>query len=129
MKYLYKYPQNRYLYSDLVEASRQRLGMRIARYRRILSKPQLFIEGDHRTGAPAMSYILAREGRPPLVLTAENDIAFLDPSTLITETRKDSLVALFRIPKITRYFAKFLQEQADQTYLIATSARRVAGSA
>jgi hypothetical protein len=34
-----------------------------------------------------MSYILAREGRPPFVLTAENARAYLDPSTLITETR------------------------------------------
>jgi len=88
-------------------------------YISILSEPQLFIEGNHRTGALAISYILAREGRPPFVLTAKNAKAYLDPSTLITETRKHSLVALFRVPKITRYFAKFLKEQADQKYLIA----------
>ncbi len=88
-------------------------------YISILSEPQLFIEGNHRTGALVMSYILAREGRPPFVLTAENAKAYLDPSTLITETRKHSLVALFRIPKIKRYFAKFLKEQADPKYLIA----------
>jgi hypothetical protein len=56
-------------------------------YIAILSEPQLFIEGNHRTGALVMSYILAREGRPPFVLTAENARAYLDPSTLITETR------------------------------------------
>jgi hypothetical protein len=94
----------------------------------ILSEPQLFIEGNHRTGALVFSYILAREGRPPFVLTAENTKAYLDPSTLITETRKHSLVALFRIPKIKRYFAKFLKEQSDQNYLIATSAGPVAGA-
>jgi hypothetical protein len=38
------------------------------------------------------------------VLTAENAKAYLDPSSLITETRKHSLVALFRFSKITRYF-------------------------
>jgi prophage maintenance system killer protein len=86
----------------------------------ILSEPQLFIEGNHRTGALVMSYILAREGHPPFVLTADNARAYLDPSTLITETRKHSLVALFRIPKIKRYFAKFLKQQADRKYLIAT---------
>jgi hypothetical protein len=95
----------------------------------ILSEPQSFIEGNHRTGALVLSYILAREGRPPFVLTAENAKAYLDPSTLITETRKHSLVALFRIPKIKRYFAKFVKEQSDQNYLIATSAGPVAGSA
>ena len=89
-------------------------------YISILSEPQLFIEGNHRTGALVMSYILAREGRPPFVLTAENAKAYLDPSTLITETRKHSLVALFRIPKIKRYFAQFLKEQADRKYLIAS---------
>jgi hypothetical protein len=88
-------------------------------YISILSEPQLFIEGNHRTGALVMSYILARDGCPPFVLTADNARAYLDPSTLITETRKHSLVALFRIPKITRYFAKFLKEQADRKYLIA----------
>ena len=94
----------------------------------ILSEPQLFIEVNHRTGARVLSYILAREGRPPFVLTAANAKAYLDPSTLITETRKHSLRA-FRIPKIKRYFAKFLKEQSDQNYLIATSAGPVAGSA
>lgn len=97
-------------------------------YISILSEPQLFIEGNHRTGALVMSYILAREGRPPFVLTTDNAKAYLDPSTLITETRKHSLVALFRIPKITRYFAKFLKEQADHKYLIATLGGRVTGS-
>jgi hypothetical protein len=89
-------------------------------YISILSEPQLFIEGNHRTGALVVSYILAREGRPPFVLTAENAKAYLDPSTLITETRKHSLVALFRIPKIKRYFAQFLKEQADRRYLIGS---------
>jgi prophage maintenance system killer protein len=88
-------------------------------YISILSEPQLFIEGNHRTGALVMSYILAREGRAPFVLTADNARAYLDPSTLITETRKHSLVALFRIPKIKRYFAQFLKEQSDRKYLIA----------
>jgi hypothetical protein len=94
-------------------------------YISILSEPQLFIEGNHRTGALVMSYILAREGRPPFVLTIENAKAYLDPSTLITMTRKHSLVTLLRMPKIKRYFGKFLKEQADSKYLIAPDARRV----
>jgi len=95
-------------------------------YISILSEPQLFIEGNHRTGALVMSYILAREGFPPFVITTENARAFLDPSTLVTETRKRSFVALFRLPKITRYFAEFLKEQADQRYLLASPAGDVA---
>ena len=95
-------------------------------YISILSEPQLFIEGNHRTGALVMSYILAREGCPPFVLTTENARAYLDPSTLVTETRKRSLVALFRLPKITRYFAEFLKKQADHRYLIAPPAGHIA---
>jgi prophage maintenance system killer protein len=90
-------------------------------YVHMLSEPELFIEGNHRTGALVMSYILAREGRPPFVLTAANARAYLDPSTLITETRKRSLVAVFRLPKIKRYFAKFLKQHADRKYLIVPS--------
>jgi hypothetical protein len=92
-------------------------------YISILSEPELFIEGNHRTGALVMSYILAREGRPPFVLTAENAKAYLDPSTLITKTRKHSLVALFRVPKLKRYFADFLKEQADRKFLIQSSVK------
>jgi len=94
-------------------------------YVRMLTEPELFIEGNHRTGALVMSYILAREGRPPFVLTAENARAYLDPSTLITQTRKHSLVSLFRLPKITRYFTTFLKQQADRKYLIATPAGQI----
>ncbi len=97
-------------------------------YVRMLSEPQLFIEGNHRTGALVMSYILAREGRPPFLLTAANAKAYLDPSALIKETRKHSLVAVFRLPKIKRYFAEFLKEHADRKYLVAVQPRRTAQS-
>jgi hypothetical protein len=91
-------------------------------YVRILSEPQLFIEGNHRSAALVMSYILAREGHPPFVLTVENAKAYLDPSTLITKTRKTSIAMLYRMPKIKRYLANFLKEQADPKYLLPTSA-------
>lgn len=95
-------------------------------YVRMLSEPELFIEGNHRTGALVMSYILARDGHPPFVLTTGNARAYLDPSTLVTETRKNSPVAFFRMARITRYFSKFLKEQADQKYLLAPPARHIA---
>jgi hypothetical protein len=95
-------------------------------YVRMLSEPELFIEGNHRTGALVMSYILACEGRPPFVLTATSAKAYLDPSTLVTEIRKHSLVAAFKLPKIKRYFAKFLKEHADGKYLLPTQAERAA---
>ena len=85
---------------------------------RILSKPQLFIEGNHRTGALVMSYLLVRDGEPPFVLTVDNAEAFFDPSTVIRDIRKRSPAAIFRLPGIKKRFAKFLLAQADPRYLL-----------
>ena len=76
-------------------------------YIRVLSEPQLFIEGNHRTGALIMSYILVKSSRPPFVLTVDNAKAYFDPSTLISKTSKRGLVMLFRMPKLKKQFAAF----------------------
>lgn len=86
-------------------------------YIRILSQPQLYIEGNHRTGALIMSYILAREGQPPFVLTVDNAKAYFDPSTLIRDTKRHGIALLVRLPKIKKNFARFLKEQTDPRYL------------
>jgi hypothetical protein len=87
-------------------------------YIQLLSQPQLFIEGNHRTGALVMSYLLARENRPPFVLTVDNAKAYFDPSTLVRKTRKQSMAMLIRLPKLKKRFAKLLQEDANGEYLI-----------
>ncbi len=87
-------------------------------YVRAVSEPQLFIEGNHRTGSLIMSWVLAVEGKPPFVLTVDNARAYFDPSAVITKTRKKSFGALFRIPKINSHFAEFLQSQADERYFL-----------
>ncbi len=87
-------------------------------YVRILSKPQLFIEGNHRTGALAMSYVLIRSGEPPFVLTTENAAAYFDPSTVIRDTWKQGVTMLFRSPGIKRRLATLLAAHADRRYLL-----------
>lgn len=87
-------------------------------YVRLLSQPQLFVEGNHRTGTLIMSYILVRAGEPPFVLTTENAPAYFDPSTVIRNTEKQGLAMLFRAPRITRRLARFLIERADRRYLL-----------
>lgn len=86
-------------------------------YVRSLSKPQLFIEGNHRTGTLLASYILLRAGKPPFVLTVENAAAYFEPSTVIRNTSKLGPMGLFRLPGIKKRFAKFLEQQADPDYL------------
>lgn len=90
-------------------------------YVRILTEPQLFIEGNHRTGALIMSYLLAREGRPPFVLTVENAAAYFKPSTLMRRTRKSAPTSIWRIPQLIGTFADYLRTTAQSDLLIPAS--------
>lgn len=90
-------------------------------YVRILSQPQLYFEGNHRTGALIMSYLLARDGKPPFVLSVQNAKAYFDPSTLIKQTKKSPGALLAKLPRIKNRFAKFLQHQAQSQYLQAAA--------
>lgn len=87
-------------------------------FNRILSDPQLFIEGNHRTGALIMSYLLVREGRPPFVLTRENARGFFNPSSVIKKAKKRSFIMQYRFQKFTGAFAEFLQEQQNPAFLL-----------
>ncbi len=84
----------------------------------MISRPQLFFEGNHRTGALIMSSILASEGLPPFVLSIQNAKAYFDPSTLAKLTHKTLFTTLYKLPKITKHFAKFLEEQAQNRFLL-----------
>lgn len=87
-------------------------------YVRILSEPQLYIEGNHRTGALIMSHLLAREGCPPFVLSVDNAKAYFDPSSLIKKTRKRGIAMLVKIPGLRKNVARSLREQADERLLL-----------
>ncbi len=93
-------------------------------YIRILSEPQLFIEGNHRTGALIMSYLLAREGRPPFVLTPKNAREFFNPSSVFKKSNKNSLVMRLKMPGLKKAFADYLQVQANKAFLIRSNGDR-----
>ena len=84
---------------------------------RILSQPQLYIEGNHRTGALIMSYILIKDGKAPFVLTVENAREYFNPSTVVKETKKTAMTLLMKLPRIKKRFANFLRSQANEQYL------------
>jgi prophage maintenance system killer protein len=90
-------------------------------YIHILSRPELYIEGNHRTGALIMSHMLAREGKPPFVLSVDNAKAYFDPSTLMQATKRQSLRMVIRLPKLQDRFARMLQDTADANYLIPST--------
>jgi hypothetical protein len=87
-------------------------------YIRILSEPQLFVEGNHRTGALLMGHMLTREGKPPFVLTASNAKAYFDPSSLVKACRKRTLRALLEVPKLRKRLAKFVENEANPAFLL-----------
>jgi hypothetical protein len=88
-------------------------------YIRMLSEPQLFIEGNHRTGALVMSYILARDGKPPFVLTPLHAKPFFEWSTLFSTKRKSGFLLRWQMRRLRHQFAAFLVTQADPRFLRA----------
>jgi hypothetical protein len=89
-------------------------------YVRMLSQPQLFFEGNHRTGALVMSYLLVQDGQAPFVLTVENAEAYFNPSTLIKETQKTRGAVLAKLPRMKKRFANFIQYQTQNANLLLT---------
>jgi hypothetical protein len=86
-------------------------------YVRMLSTPQLFIEGNHRTGVLVMSQILMSAGLPPFVLSVANARAYFEASTALRNIHKNSPVALFRLPGIRRRLVALLRDHDDSRYL------------
>jgi hypothetical protein len=87
-------------------------------YIQILRRPQLYIEGNHRTGVLIMSCLLAREGQPPFVLSVANAKAYFDPSSLIKDSKKYSLNLLFRPAEAEKAFRPTSQGKREQGYLL-----------
>ncbi|WP_411388663.1 hypothetical protein [Pseudomonas sp. MPB23] len=81
-------------------------------YVRILSKPQLFIEGNNRSGSLIVSYLLMRAGLPPFVLTLDNAEGYFNPSSVIRNSAKHGVKALYELPKIKKKYAAFLEDKA-----------------
>jgi len=88
-------------------------------YGRILTTPQLFIEGNHRTGVLVASYVLLRDGLPPFVLSPENAVAYFDVSAALKHIPKTGATSLFRLPSVRQRLADLLREHSDPRYLAA----------
>lgn len=83
-----------------------------------LSHPQLFLEGNHRTGSLLMSYLLLREGHAPFVLSEQNAKHFFEPAELTKMRRKKTIDEYWHLPKQARKFAKLLKAEQNEAYLI-----------
>jgi hypothetical protein len=83
----------------------------------VLSQPQLYQEGNHRTGSLIASGILLQNGCPPFVLTRRNAVAYFNPSSEIKFTDKRTIRGKLRLPKYRREFREFLQQNVNQAYV------------
>ena len=84
----------------------------------VLSRPQLFIEGNHRTGSLIASYILLRKKHYPFVLNMENAEAYFNPSSRIKFSNKRSIKGKLKLPKYEKEFKKFLEENISGDYVL-----------
>jgi hypothetical protein len=85
----------------------------------ILTRPQLFIEGNHRTGSLISSWISLYYGFPPFVLSFENALDYFEPSALIKYCAdKSSWSGKRKLPKYNAIFREFWEGHIDERYVV-----------
>lgn len=85
-------------------------------YIQILSQPQLFIEGNHRTATLCVSFLLGRAGYPPLVLTPANAPELFEYSKHIENLRKNSLGMAVKFSRLRNRLATTLRTHSDKRH-------------
>jgi hypothetical protein len=76
------------------------------------SQPQLYIEGNHRTGALIELY--SRSSGKALLFDCRECQAYFDPSTLSKETKKTTL-PFAKLPRLRKQFAVFCMTRGMDT--------------
>lgn len=88
-------------------------------YVSILGYPQLYIEGNHRTGSLIANWISVYYGFPPFVLSADNAVAYFAPSTEVKNfANKSTWRGQSQLPKYRKSFLSFWEKHIDTRYLI-----------
>lgn len=81
--------------------------------------PQLFIEGNHRTGSIIASWINMYHGYAPFVLSVDNAIAFFEPSSEIKFfSDKSTWVGRIKLPKYKKSFRNFWENHLEDKYIL-----------
>ena len=83
----------------------------------VLSQPQLYQEGNHRTGSLIASAILLQNGCHPFVLTRQNAVSYFNPSSEIKFTDKRTIRGKLRLPKYRRAFMQFFQRNVNPDFV------------
>ncbi len=87
-------------------------------YAKSLSKPQLFLEGNHRTGNIILNYLLLSKHQPPFIMSRETALEYLDLSGDIKYTDSENgFETAFKMPGHRKRFAAFLERCVDAGFL------------
>jgi hypothetical protein len=91
-------------------------------YVSILGQPQLFVEGNHRTGSLIASWINLLAERPPFVLSVDNAIAYFAPSAEIKHfADRSTWRGRRRLPKYRKAFYAFWERHVEDRYLLPSA--------
>ena len=86
-------------------------------YVAILGQPQLYIEGNHRSGSIVASWVNLVHNKPPFVLSVDNAIAFFKPAQEIKKFNKRSMWrSMTKLPKYKSDFKKFWIKYCDMRF-------------
>jgi hypothetical protein len=91
-------------------------------YVSILGYPQLYIEGNHRTGSLIANWITIYNGFPPFILSVDNAIDYFAPSAEIKNfVNKSTWRGQAQLPKYRKSFLLFWESHLDSQYLSSES--------
>ena len=84
-----------------------------------LREPQLFLEGNHRSGSIIASWVSIYHGEAPFILSPENAVAYFQPSREI-EGFDNLMLKRGRkgLPKYNKSFMTFWKNNIDPKYLL-----------
>lgn len=88
----------------------------------VVSQPQLFIEGNGRSAVLLASYVLARAGLPPLVVTAAHYAGYRELAERCSAIDRTRLASAFALSAATARTTAFLKETADPRFLDVSAA-------
>jgi len=91
---------------------------------RMVSEPQLFIEGNQRTATLVCSYLLARRGYPPVVVTKDNYLPCFELFQEIKSFDRRSFLRTFREYRYCGRLRRLYLDHADRSFLKSTIAAR-----
>lgn len=84
----------------------------------IVGMPQLYIEGNHRSGSIVASWVNLVNEKPPFVLTVDNAVPFFQPAQEIKKFDKKSLWrSMTKLPKYEKEFKHFWKSYCDMTFV------------